>query len=137
MPPSNLKSDKNLTHLPPLKTGHAPPSSDQHPNHSPCNFNFQHKLEKKNLKIKNKKKIKNTNETKLRTKRDFMMMPGTLWCGDGSRASQISQLGAQSPVDRCCRQHDHCPYTISSQCTEFDLTNYRPVTISHCDCDER
>ena len=72
-----------------------------------------------------------------RTKRDMMMMPGTRWCGDGHRASKFSDLGAAQSVDRCCRRHDHCPYTIRSKHTNYELTNKRLITISHCDCDER
>ena len=67
----------------------------------------------------------------------MMMMPGTRWCGDGHRASKFSDLGAQQSVDRCCRRHDHCPYTIRSKHTNYELTNKRLITISHCDCDER
>lgn len=33
------------------------------------------------------------------------IMPGTLWCGDGSLAEELSSLGAHVGADRCCRQH--------------------------------
>lgn len=66
-----------------------------------------------------------------------MMMPGTNWCGAGHRASEYKDLGAEQAVDRCCRRHDHCPETIRSRKSKYDITNNRPITVSHCDCDER
>nr|CAH0106101.1 unnamed protein product [Daphnia galeata] len=72
-----------------------------------------------------------------RRKRDIMMMPGTIWCGSGHRATQYKDLGAEQAVDRCCRRHDHCPETIKSSKSKYDITNNRPITISACDCDER
>ncbi|XP_057378704.1 group 3 secretory phospholipase A2-like isoform X1 [Daphnia carinata] len=72
-----------------------------------------------------------------RRKRDIMMMPGTIWCGSGHRATQYKDLGAEQAVDRCCRRHDHCPETIKSKKSKYDITNNRPITISACDCDER
>ncbi|XP_046640418.1 group 3 secretory phospholipase A2-like isoform X2 [Daphnia pulicaria] len=72
-----------------------------------------------------------------RRKRDIMMLPGTIWCGSGHRATQYKDLGAEQAVDRCCRRHDHCPETIKSSKSKYDITNNRPITISACDCDER
>jgi len=44
---------------------------------------------------------------------------------------------AEQKVDYCCRRHDHCPEVIRSGMTRDSVTNWRPITVSHCDCDER
>ncbi|XP_037272060.2 group 3 secretory phospholipase A2 [Rhipicephalus microplus] len=72
-----------------------------------------------------------------RRRRDLLMYPGTNWCGSGSSARKLNELGPNSRVDRCCREHDHCPYTIEAFQRRFHLFNYRLHTLSHCECDER
>ena len=65
-------------------------------------------------------------------------MPGTNWCGKGSRADQARSMGGYSGADRCCRQHDlGCPISIEPGMTEYGLTNVRFHAVMHCDCDER
>ncbi|KAG8184715.1 hypothetical protein JTE90_013101 [Oedothorax gibbosus] len=72
-----------------------------------------------------------------RLKRDLFLYPGTNWCGSGSNARKFNELGYNAAADRCCRDHDHCPYTIEGFTSKFNFFNFRFHTISHCDCDER
>eukprot|EP00090_Calanus_glacialis_P026705 TRINITY_DN41985_c0_g1_i1.p1 TRINITY_DN41985_c0_g1~~TRINITY_DN41985_c0_g1_i1.p1 ORF type:complete len:129 (-),score=29.30 TRINITY_DN41985_c0_g1_i1:135-521(-) len=65
-------------------------------------------------------------------------MAGTIWCGKGSRANSILDLGAFSSADRCCRQHDlGCPTTIPAGEERFGLVNDRFTQVMHCSCDQR
>uniref|UniRef100_A0A4W4H8X2 phospholipase A2 n=1 Tax=Electrophorus electricus TaxID=8005 RepID=A0A4W4H8X2_ELEEL len=73
---------------------------------------------------------------KIRQKRAWIL-PGTLWCGLGSRAGDYEQLGMFEPVDRCCREHDHCNHIIQPFTLNFGVFNPTLFTISHCDCDHR
>lgn len=63
------------------------------------------------------------------------IVPNTLWCGLGDRASNYSQLGAEHRVDSCCRAHDHCPIRLKAFNTDYGLVNWSVSTRSHCDCD--
>ena len=60
---------------------------------------------------------------------------GTLWCGVGSLAADAAQLGASAAPDACCRQHDHCTYTIPAFARRYGLLNLGAETMSHCTCD--
>uniref|UniRef100_A0A3B4CQW4 phospholipase A2 n=1 Tax=Pygocentrus nattereri TaxID=42514 RepID=A0A3B4CQW4_PYGNA len=73
---------------------------------------------------------------KSRQKRAWIF-PGTLWCGRGSTAGDYEQLGMFEPVDRCCREHDHCSNIIRPFTVNFGVLNPSLFTISHCDCDNR
>ncbi|XP_063000370.1 phospholipase A2 isozymes PA3A/PA3B/PA5-like [Elgaria multicarinata webbii] len=64
-------------------------------------------------------------------------MPGTVWCGAGSIASNYSHLGTFQGPDICCRDHDHCDIQISGLKYDYGVFNFRPHTVSHCDCDTR
>ncbi|KAB5528397.1 hypothetical protein PHYPO_G00139750 [Pangasianodon hypophthalmus] len=75
-------------------------------------------------------------ETRIRQKRAWIL-PGTLWCGRGSRAGDYEQLGMFERVDRCCREHDHCDSIIRPFTVNFGVFNPTLFTISHCDCDYR
>ena len=78
--------------------------------------------------------------TKIRLKRGVfsMMYPGTKWCGRGDKAAGgYDDLGENVATDRCCREHDHCPYMIKGFSTNFNYWNYRFHTLSHCNCEER
>uniref|UniRef100_K4I293 phospholipase A2 n=1 Tax=Abronia graminea TaxID=278977 RepID=K4I293_ABRGR len=66
-----------------------------------------------------------------------LTMPGTLWCGAGNIASNFSHLGTFKGPDMCCRDHDHCDIQISGLKYNYGVFNFRPHTISHCDCDTR
>jgi len=65
------------------------------------------------------------------------IMPGTLWCGDGSLADKYEAIGAHVGTDRCCRVHDACPFIIEAMTKKYEIFNYRMHTVSHCACDER
>lgn len=64
-------------------------------------------------------------------------MPGTLWCGDGDLADRYEDMGAHVGTDRCCREHDGCPFIIDGMTSGYGVFNYRMHTVSHCTCDER
>ena len=68
----------------------------------------------------------------------FFRMPGTNWCGKGSRADSAKAIGGYAGADRCCRHHDlGCPISIEAGQTRYGLTNLRIHTVMHCSCDER
>lgn len=69
--------------------------------------------------------------------KDLFLAPNTRWCGKGSAAETYSHLGGASRADKCCRKHDHCKMNIHALSGKFRLFNYRPYTISHCNCDRR
>ncbi len=67
-----------------------------------------------------------------------MIYPGTNWCGRGDQAAGgYDDLGENMHTDRCCREHDHCPFTISRFTSSYNYWNYRFHTLSHCSCEER
>ncbi|XP_046801968.1 group 3 secretory phospholipase A2 [Lucilia cuprina] len=69
---------------------------------------------------------------------DFLIAPNTRWCGRGNTANgTYNHLGGASMADKCCRTHDHCKVYIPAMSNRFDLFNYRPYTLSHCNCDRR
>lgn len=73
---------------------------------------------------------------KSRAKRSYLIFPGTNWCGKGNNAEYANHMGLSSEEDKCCRQHDHCPFAIEGFTSRFNLFNYRLHTLSHCDCDK-
>ncbi|KAF4110519.1 group 3 secretory phospholipase A2 [Onychostoma macrolepis] len=73
---------------------------------------------------------------KSRHKRAWVL-PGTLWCGQGTSANDYEQLGMFVHADRCCREHDHCEHIIRSFSVNFGVFNPTLFTLSHCDCDHR
>lgn len=82
----------------------------------------------------------NKSEQSHRSKRGAfsMIYPGTKWCGAGDEASGgYDDMGENVATDRCCREHDHCPYYISGFSTDFNYWNYRFHTLLHCSCEER
>lgn len=66
-----------------------------------------------------------------------LIYPGTKWCGPGSVANSYDELGQHSIEDACCREHDHCPFTIAPQQCIHGICNNSPFTRSHCDCDAK
>ncbi|ELU07022.1 hypothetical protein CAPTEDRAFT_177049 [Capitella teleta] len=68
-----------------------------------------------------------------RLARSMFIYPGTNWCGSGN---QDIQLGENIDTDKCCREHDNCPYYIESMQQKYGNLNLRLYTISHCACDE-
>ncbi|ROT70330.1 putative phospholipase A2C isoform X1 [Penaeus vannamei] len=67
----------------------------------------------------------------------WKIVPGTKWCGPGTRAKHDDDLGRFAETDRCCREHDKCPEKLQKGTTSHGLTNNGRFTLSHCDCDER
>ncbi|XP_052850098.1 acidic phospholipase A2 PA4 [Drosophila gunungcola] len=69
---------------------------------------------------------------------DWLIAPNTRWCGRGNLANgTYNDLGGASKADKCCRKHDHCKMWIDGMSNRYDLFNYRPYTLSHCNCDLR
>lgn len=66
-----------------------------------------------------------------------LIYPGTKWCGPGTLAKSYDELGQHAAEDACCREHDHCPITISPQECIHGICNNSPFTRSHCDCDAK
>ncbi|XP_068085639.1 uncharacterized protein GIIIspla2 isoform X3 [Anabrus simplex] len=66
---------------------------------------------------------------------DMFIAPGTKWCGPHQLAKRYAELGPVTVLDRCCRRHDHCRFSIPGFSTKYGLFNYRPFTVSHCSCD--
>lgn len=60
---------------------------------------------------------------------DCSHVTGTKWCGPGSIARSYEDLGVLSKVDRCCREHDNCPVSLSAgQCNKNGICNNSPFT---------
>lgn len=69
---------------------------------------------------------------------DFLIAPYTQWCGRGNNAKGVyNDLGGATAADKCCRRHDHCQVFIPAMSNRYELFNYRPYTLSHCNCDRR
>lgn len=55
----------------------------------------------------------------------------------GTIARDYNDVGRYSDEDRCCREHDLCPNTLSPGECKRGLCNHQRFTRSHCDCDAR
>lgn len=69
-------------------------------------------------------------------KRGFFIADDTKWCGGGNIASNCSDLGRHSETDKCCREHDYCPYTfsiLSPNYNGYQINSWK--TLSYCECD--
>ncbi|XP_023938862.2 uncharacterized protein LOC112046471 [Bicyclus anynana] len=64
------------------------------------------------------------------------IIPGTKWCGTGDIAADYHDLGADRPLDRCCRTHDLCPSKVRAFSRRYNLTNNSLYSKSHCTCDD-
>ncbi|XP_065667179.1 acidic phospholipase A2 PA4-like [Hydra vulgaris] len=67
---------------------------------------------------------------------------GTRWCGYESLPTLNSTMvplneSHSSTTDLCCKNHDHCPLFIPRWKSKYNLLNWRPYTISSCDCDRK
>lgn len=65
------------------------------------------------------------------------IFPGTKWCGVGNIAHSYSDLGRERKLDKCCREHDHCPDFIKPFTYKYGLFNWSLFTRSHCSCDRK
>lgn len=63
-------------------------------------------------------------------------IPGTNWCGFGTRAKNYFDLGVSGKVDSCCRSHDLCPYQVPPFSSRFGIWNLSIYTKSLCKCDD-
>lgn len=71
-----------------------------------------------------------------RAKRSIFIVPGTFWCGAGNRASTCDDLGEYQATDKCCREHDACPYTFSYNQPAYNgYFSEKFYSVSHCECD--
>ncbi|XP_061393084.1 acidic phospholipase A2 PA4 [Musca vetustissima] len=69
---------------------------------------------------------------------DWLIAPNTIWCGRGNNANDTyNNLGGATAADKCCRKHDHCKVYIPAMSSRYGVFNYRPYTLSHCNCDRR
>lgn len=66
-----------------------------------------------------------------------VIFPGTLWCGQGSKAKSFDELGVFAGPDRCCRDHDHCPDSIMTHETRHGLYNDHQFASALCACDHK
>ena len=62
---------------------------------------------------------------------------GTLWCGNGNKAESDEALGSYADVDSCCRDHDKCDRNVGAFGKKFGYRNWRPYTVSDCECDHK
>ncbi|XP_076107429.1 uncharacterized protein LOC143075750 [Mytilus galloprovincialis] len=67
----------------------------------------------------------------------FLMFPGTKWCGRGQTALHYDDIGDDRDADVCCRDHDCCPDLIPSFSTKYNYFNYRFHAILQCECDDK
>lgn len=73
-----------------------------------------------------------------RSARSLFIFPGTNWCGSGNQAAANgSQFGESLDLDKCCREHDVCPYYIDSMGSKYGHFNFGLYTLLHCACDEQ
>lgn len=79
----------------------------------------------------------NEDERRSRRTKRFFIASGTYWCGMGSVAESSKQLGEDEAADRCCMEHDGCPYFIPKLSSRYGYYNWRPHTLSYCFCDQR
>ncbi|XP_039292846.1 LOW QUALITY PROTEIN: uncharacterized protein LOC111062600 [Nilaparvata lugens] len=63
------------------------------------------------------------------------ILPGTKWCGSGDIAETYYDLGTETDIDKCCRNHDICPSKVRPKTVRYNMTNNSPYTKSHCSCD--
>ncbi|PAA58556.1 hypothetical protein BOX15_Mlig002305g4 [Macrostomum lignano] len=63
------------------------------------------------------------------------IIPGTKWCGKGNVATSYENLGSEYETDKCCRDHDTCPHSITALQTRYGLKNPFLTTLSDCECD--
>jgi len=87
------------------------------------------------ISSQNEIKERRRQAVQIRAKRS-LIIPGTNWCGVGNVSRDNNAVGDMAAPDQCCRDHDHCPWTIEGMTTKYNMYNYRMTTISHCECDD-
>ncbi|KAG9342565.1 hypothetical protein JZ751_015988 [Albula glossodonta] len=81
--------------------------------------------------------VEDSSGRKLRRQKRSWIIPGTVWCGSGNKATNYDELGVFGQTDKCCREHDHCSDTIPAFNYGYGIFNRHIFTVSHCDCDNR
>uniref|UniRef100_A0A1Y1L7M9 phospholipase A2 n=1 Tax=Photinus pyralis TaxID=7054 RepID=A0A1Y1L7M9_PHOPY len=95
-----------------------------------------HKAIRKSLReVRQREESSRKRSRQTRAISDYLIWPGTLWCGYDHIAPSYTNLGAMSNTDRCCRKHDHCKLNIHGFTTKYHFYNPKPFTMSHCFCD--
>ncbi|XP_039300903.1 phospholipase A2 phospholipin-like [Nilaparvata lugens] len=56
------------------------------------------------------------------------ILPGTKWCGSGDIAETYYDLGTETDIDKCCRNHDICPSKVRPKTVRYNMTNNSPYT---------
>uniref|UniRef100_A0A1I8GQG4 PA2c domain-containing protein n=1 Tax=Macrostomum lignano TaxID=282301 RepID=A0A1I8GQG4_9PLAT len=54
---------------------------------------------------------------------------------NGNVATSYENLGSEYETDKCCRDHDTCPHSITALQTRYGLKNPFLTTLSECECD--
>ena len=55
----------------------------------------------------------------------------------GNIAESCFDFGKRFEIDKCCREHDNCPYTFGATDPSFNgYTTNTLHTVSHCECDK-
>ena len=60
--------------------------------------------------------------------------PGTKWCGLVRAPSNFDDLGQERATDMCCRTLVKCDRAIPPFTRKYYYFNFRPCTISDCQC---
>ncbi|KAI1881965.1 hypothetical protein AGOR_G00245620 [Albula goreensis] len=81
--------------------------------------------------------VEDSSGRKLWRQKRSWIIPGTVWCGSGNKATNYDELGVFGQTDKCCREHDHCSDTIPAFNYGYGIFNRHIFTVSHCDCDNR
>ena len=66
----------------------------------------------------------------------LLLSTGTKYCGIGED-EDMTEFGRYEHTDYCCKQHDLCPLSIKKFGWRFGIMNWRPYTLSSCDCNQR
>eukprot|EP00111_Clytia_hemisphaerica_P010403 TCONS_00030390-protein len=86
--------------------------------------------------------------------KSLFIWKGTRWCGYGSElglnednstlliptllpTNKSDSLKINKKVDLCCKAHDHCEHYVPRWKTKYGLVNWRPFTLSSCECDAK
>jgi len=117
------------------KPGHVTSQKSRHvlsESKTPSEQNHLQEIARERMKLLS---IKRRTANNHRAKRN-LIIPGMNWCGVGNVSADNDALGEIAAPDRCCKEHDRCPYTIEAMTTKYNMYNYRMTTISHCECDD-
>ena len=66
----------------------------------------------------------------------LIIFKGTKYCVVGED-EDMDDLGRYENTDFCCRQHDQCPISIKKFGWRYGIMNWRPYTVTSCQCNEQ